>query len=117
MPYSPPRLCSHPGCGILGKHCHRSESDKRRGSAASRGYDRHWQLRRARKLKEEPLCRICKEVRGRIVAAETVDHIRPKAKGGSDDWHNLQSLCFHDNSAKGDRDNDEYRSAVKRDML
>ncbi|WP_272575920.1 HNH endonuclease, partial [Providencia sp. PROV273] len=31
---------------------------------------------------------------GRAVEAKTVDHIKPKAHGGTDDDSNLQSLCW-----------------------
>ena len=30
---------------------------------------------------------------GRIVVGEHVDHIVPRAAGGTDEWSNLQSLC------------------------
>lgn len=33
----------------------------------------------------------------------TVDHIIPKAKGGSDAWENLVAACVHCNNKKGDR--------------
>lgn len=33
----------------------------------------------------------------------TVDHILPKAKGGTDDMENLQTLCLTCNSVKGCR--------------
>jgi len=114
MPYSAPRLCARPGCLILGKHSHRSPYEERRPSSAQRGLGGLWQKLRARKLLEEPLCRICKEVRKRIVAADTVDHIIPRTRGGTDDWDNLQSLCYSCNSAKGDRDNAEFRASISR---
>lgn len=117
MPYAAPRLCSRPGCTELGKHSHsRREYDQRRGSSTARGLGAQWQKIRARKLAEEPLCRICKEVRGIIVAADSVDHIVPRAKGGTDAWENLQSTCLTDNNAKGDRDNWEYRASVAREV-
>ena len=40
----------------------------------------------------EPLCRICAS-NNLVTLAVEVDHIRPKALGGLDDWANLQSLC------------------------
>ena len=33
----------------------------------------------------------------------TIDHIKPKSKGGKDTWENLISACFKCNSRKGDR--------------
>jgi 5-methylcytosine-specific restriction protein A len=112
------RLCSQPGCRDLSAHSHaRRQADKRRGGSTARGYDIQWQKLRALKLRDEPLCRICKEVRGLIVAADSVDHLIPKTKGGSDNWENLQSLCAMDNAAKGDRDDHEYRSAIKVEEL
>jgi 5-methylcytosine-specific restriction protein A len=30
---------------------------------------------------------------GRVKAANAVDHIKPKAKGGTDDLANLQGIC------------------------
>jgi 5-methylcytosine-specific restriction protein A len=32
-------------------------------------------------------------IEGRVTTANQVDHIKPKAKGGTDDETNLQSLC------------------------
>jgi len=50
MPTAPPRLCSHPGCGVLvqGGRCAKHKKAKRkqyeegRPSAAKRGYGRYW---------------------------------------------------------------------------
>jgi 5-methylcytosine-specific restriction endonuclease McrA len=33
----------------------------------------------------------------------TVDHIRPKSKGGSDDWKNKQPMCTGCNTRKGNK--------------
>ena len=63
-------------------------------------------------VSKEPLCRIHLEVLGVAVRATTRDHIVPKAKGGTDDDSNLQSLCHACNSAKGDKDNEAFRREV-----
>ena len=47
---------------------------------------------RARRLRNEPLCRDCK-AKGRITAATTPDHIVPLGKGGTDDDTNIRCLC------------------------
>ena len=45
----------------------------------------------------------CKRV-GRATPATQVDHIKPKAKGGTDDWDNLQSICDRCHDAKTKQD-------------
>lgn len=61
-----------------------------------------WQRLRARQLRREPLCRMCR-ARKEITAATVADHIRPH-RGDMQlffDENNLQSLCAPDhNSAK-----------------
>lgn len=66
--------------------------DRERGSSNARGYGYHWRKLRAVVLAEEPLCRACL-ARGRTTPAEHVDHITPKAEGGTDERTNLQALC------------------------
>lgn len=36
-------------------------------------------------------------------SANTVDHVMPKSRGGSDSWENLVACCLKCNNAKGDR--------------
>ena len=43
-------------------------------------------------VRDNYLCQECLK-QGLFVTATTVDHITPKAHGGSDDLTNLQSLC------------------------
>lgn len=47
---------------------------------------------RKRRLRDEPLCRKCKE-RGIVRAATVPDHIQPLALGGDDSDDNIQCLC------------------------
>lgn len=53
-----------------------------------------WRRIRAQVLKSEPRCRSCG------VKATTVDHIVPRAFGGSDRRENLQPLCRHCHAEK-----------------
>jgi 5-methylcytosine-specific restriction protein A len=47
---------------------------------------------RLRRLRAEPLCRMCK-AKGIIRASEVPDHILALALGGTDDDSNIQCLC------------------------
>jgi diadenosine tetraphosphate (Ap4A) HIT family hydrolase len=38
-----------------------------------------------------------------------VDHIFPRSRGGSDDLHNFQALCYSCNATKRDRDDTDFR--------
>src|SRR5688572_10552356 len=110
MPWAPKRPCRHRGCPALvnGRYCedHQAEADERererkarldeqRPSAAARGYDRPWQERRKRILRRDPICRICRKK-----PSKHVDHIVPKAEGGTDDDWNLQGVCHGCHSRK-----------------
>ena len=64
-----------------------SEHARGRGWGGTRTMPSGWDAVRARVLREEPRCREC----GRT--AVTVDHIRARAFGGSEDRLNLRSLC------------------------
>lgn len=68
--------------------------DRRRGTAAERGYDAAWQRTRAAFLAEHPVCADCAE-RGRVTVAVDVHHVvklsvRPDLKH---DFDNLMALC------------------------
>lgn len=64
-----------------------------RTTAHQRGYDHRWRKLRQHVLdRDRGLCVIC-QANGSTMIATDVDHITPKAAGGSDDMSNLQSLC------------------------
>lgn len=71
-----------------------ADYDKRRGSAASRGYGHKWRQARAGFLRKHPLCAMCRR-RGLITPATLVDHIVPHRGDMELFWDvgNWQSLC------------------------
>jgi 5-methylcytosine-specific restriction protein A len=108
MPYAPPKVCAHAGCGrvvVKGSRCAlhavvtraRDSADRRyderRGSRHERGYDARWTRLRRWYLTQHPLCAHC-EARGRVRVATEVDHVQELRYGGAVyDEGNLQALC------------------------
>lgn len=65
----------------------------RRGSRHATGYGIAWdRLRLVILRRDNYLCVPCR-LAGRITLAQAVDHIVPKARGGTDALENLQSIC------------------------
>lgn len=103
MPIRPAHACAYQGCAALvreerycPKHLQQSRGayDQERGSAAQRGYGARWRRLRAMKLAADPICADPYHRHpGQIIEATEVDHILPRAQGGTDAWGNLQSLC------------------------
>jgi len=106
MPWAAPRACTTPGCpGRAARRgpCPACEAkrkagvDARRGSAAQRQYtSSEWRRTRTRVLARDPVC--C--VAGCGQPSTDVDHVVPRAAGGSDDDSNLRGLCHRHHSAK-----------------
>ncbi len=69
-------------------------------SRHARGYGSAWERIRAAVLRRDShLCQPCL-AKGRPTPATQVDHITPKAKGGTDDRENLQAICDECHDAK-----------------
>jgi len=93
--------CNKPGCTRLTseRYCELHQElnrnyDKKRESAAKRGYGRKWQVASKGYLATHPFCVKCLE-KGEYVQAECVDHIVPHKGDMSLFWNadNWQALC------------------------
>ncbi len=77
---------------------------RKRNTAHERGYGSAWRKVRQQALeRDKHLCQDCL-AKGRTTVAEQVDHIIPKAKGGTDDLSNCRSLCRPCHDDKSARD-------------
>lgn len=116
MPARASSICRHPGCGkripepgYCDKHAGEARSNwlrraDRTGSTTARGYGWAWRKTRERILqRDNGLCVPCL-VQGRTTSATEVDHVIPKAHGGTDDDGNLQSTCQACHKAKTARE-------------
>lgn len=82
-------------------------------SRQARGYGAAWdRLRKEVMKRDKGLCQACLRY-DRVTAAHAVDHIHPKAKGGSDDLANLEAICRPCHIDKTMRDNGR-RTKLKR---
>ena len=102
----PPRIkqiCRDKGCHALtdnpGGYCadHAGQAVGWRRvaakSSAERGYGASWRKRRERIMqRDRGLCQPCIR-KGIITQAYAVDHVVPKAAGGTDDDTNLEAIC------------------------
>ena len=112
---APARPCRKPGCnnltrnkdGYCDKHSghDKRQADERRGTATERGYDWQWRKVRNQKLKANPLCERCSQVRSAVLV-----HHRDR-NPRNNEWLNLESLCqeCHELEHKSER----YRGRVK----
>ena len=97
MPEPPRRPCRHRGCPNLTRDQAGWCDDHRRDhtwasnkgkSSTDRGYGKWWRrLREVVMKRDRGICQECGAI------ATCVDHIKPKAEGGTDDVDNLQALC------------------------
>ena len=111
MPTRPQRPCREPMCagktrekhGYCERHADKAVGWKRHQAGqktTARGYGRPWRrLRKAVLERDKYLCQPCRQA-GRVAQAGIVDHILPKAEGGTDSDDNLQSICEPCHKAK-----------------
>lgn len=94
-----------------------SFADKDRGTRHQRGYGSKWDrlreiiLRRDNGLCQQCLREGCVTMIGHKPYSAFVDHVIPKAEGGTDDESNLQALCKSCHTAKTDREKNRGRGA------
>lgn len=73
---------------------------KHQGSRHARGYGSRWVKLRLQVLRrDQHLCVVCRAA-GRVRVATEVDHVVPRAKGGTDALANLQAICTPCHKAK-----------------
>jgi 5-methylcytosine-specific restriction protein A len=104
------KVCAEPGCPNLteGTRCEncrkakRRREDRKRPSAAKRGYDKQWSITRREYLKRYPWC----EEAGCNETATDVDHIDGLGPNGPQghDWSNLRSYCHRHHSQRTAKD-------------
>ena len=112
MPIRPPKPCSYPGCvqyALPGtSRCaeHKIKPwQHKKGSRHERGYGSKWdKLRKVIMYRDNGLCQVCLKA-GYVTQAVAVDHIIPKAQGGTDAESNLQAICkqCHDKKTEAEK--------------
>jgi len=110
-PYAAPRPCSIPLCPKF-KPCpvHGARPwEHGRPNSADRGYGHRWRKLRDFILARDQHCCVPCRAEGRITPATHVDHIVPKAQGGTDDETNLRSICKRHHDSKSGREGREAR--------
>lgn len=85
-----------PPCSTLQQQA----TDKRRGNTTQRNYGAPWAKLSTTVITRDGHCTDCGTT-GTPTNPLTADHIIPKARGGTDDLHNLICRCRRHNSAKG----------------
>lgn len=88
-------------------------SDPRRGTRHQRGYGTNWERERKVVLaRDGGLCQPCLRRGHTTPGCNTVDHIVPKARGGTDDRRNLQCICSGPSSCHQKKTQAESRGEV-----
>lgn len=108
MPNAAPKPCCHCGAlvydGTIRCAAHKARAgtfaDRSRGTRQQRGYGASWDRTRALVLQRDAgLCQPCRR-HGIFHSGQEVDHRVPKARGGTDELNNLQTVCREVHRAK-----------------
>lgn len=99
-------LCENKIEGYVDKRGSSIWAHRRKSKGYVPGTSRYEVLKRAKFRCE--LCGISAEEK-----ALEVDHILPRNRGGSDELHNFQALCYSCNATKRDRDDTDFRGMAK----
>jgi len=102
--------CSVPGCprvAVKRGRCaeHQALRERERGTSTQRGYGVEWRIVRDEFLSYHPHCQMDdpKAIETHRIygdQATDVDHVKPRAQGGDDDWGNLRAMCHRCHSRK-----------------
>ena len=80
------------------------KDDKR--SRHQRGYGSAWEKLREQAFRRDAgICQYCRAKFGLVHLGTQVDHIVPKAQGGSDEIENLQTICDEGHKRKTAEEN------------
>ena len=106
-------------CTSCGGAAHASGSCPTCGAARRTTRDpfytsREWKRARRRQLALEPVCQYSVGADRCHARATDVDHVIPRAAGGSDERTNLQSLCHSHHSMKTSEQNPHTRTRLPR---
>lgn len=108
------RPCTYPGCHVLVRdgtsRCPPHTKVWHKHNETERLTGRRAVARRARLLRDQPLCKAC-ESAGRVALATELDHIEPLSRGGVDDESNLQPLCYRCHKTKTQAEANAARAA------
>jgi 5-methylcytosine-specific restriction protein A len=83
-------------------------------SRHARGYGSKWEKTRLVIIaRDMGLCQPCKRRDGRPTPFDQVDHIKPKAQGGTDDHDNLECICEQCHTAKSAAEGQAAMAALR----
>ena len=75
------------------RHPKKQHNWNHKKSTTQRGYGHQWRkLRDSVMRRDQGLCQVCLAI-GKYTPADEVDHVTPKAAGGSEEPDNLQAIC------------------------